>query len=222
MTVRRIIGEGWRIHKDVISRSERRNEALALLNMVGIHGEDLLGRYPHEFSGGQRQRIAIARALALRPSVLILDEPISSLDVSVQAQVLLLLQELQEERGLAYLFIAHDLSVVEYFADAVAVMYRGRVVERGPAIDVFANPQHPYTALLRGSVAEWQKSGRARIQPPFTRDERPGADQACVFFHRCPYREEICASVDPQEHMKSEGNRWFACHFPLQVPPASD
>ena len=166
MTIAEIIGEGWRVHKNLMPRGDRNAAAVALLESVGIKGEDVLKRYPHEFSGGQRQRIAIARALALQPSVLVLDEPISSLDVSVQAQVIRLLQDLQEERELAYIFIAHDLSVVEYLAMGIIVMHRGKVVEHGRGNRVFHEPQHDYTQRLIRSNPEWQASGKAKIEAP--------------------------------------------------------
>jgi peptide/nickel transport system ATP-binding protein len=164
MKVRRIISEGWRIHRGLLPKAEWNGEAKRLLERVGILGDDILDRYPHEFSGGQRQRIAIARALALRPSVLVLDEPISSLDVSVQAQVIRLLQDLQDEQGLAYIFIAHDLSVVEYLATNVLVMYHGKVMERGPGTRVFREPQNDYTARLASANPTWEVSGRAVIK----------------------------------------------------------
>ncbi len=216
MNVGRIISEGWRTHTTVIPRHEQRNEIIRLLDQVGIDGTNLLNRLPHEFSGGQRQRIAIARALALRPSVLILDEPISSLDVSVQAQVLRLLQDLQEQRGLSYVFIAHDLSVVEYFADTVAVMYRGRILETGPVRKVFTHPRHPYTELLRRSIPRWQGSGRAAtIESPQSLAEAAEPNHACVFYHRCAFRTKRCATIDPHEHWAQGESQEYACHHPL-------
>ena len=219
MKVGRIIAEGWRIHRNVVPRSRQRDETIALLNRVGIHGDDdLLRRYPYEFSGGQRQRIAIARALALRPSLLILDEPLSSLDVSVQAQVLALLHDLRADRGLAYVFIAHDLSVVRYFVHNVAVMYRGRFVEYGPGSSVLAQSRHPYTELLRRSNPRWQSSGKAVIESPSslaTGSEEARAEFACVFYHRCTFRSDKCAVEDPHEDWQIEGTRRYACHHPL-------
>ncbi|MDN3520452.1 dipeptide ABC transporter ATP-binding protein [Halomonas ramblicola] len=164
MKVGKIISEGWRIHRGLVPESEWDEEAERLLARVGIQGEQILDRYPHEFSGGQRQRIAIARALAVRPSIVVLDEPISSLDVSVQAQVIRLLQDLQDEHGLAYIFIAHDLSVVEYLAKNIIVMYQGKVMERGPGKRVFNEPEDPYTARLASANPKWEASGRAVIQ----------------------------------------------------------
>lgn len=220
MKVGRIIAEGWRTHKMVPSRSARRTEALSLLGQVGITGDDLLERYPHEFSGGQRQRIAIARALALKPSVLILDEPISSLDVSVQAQVLQLLQDLQVDHGLSYVFIAHDLSVVEYFAHSVAVMYRGRIVEKGPSKDLFAHPRHPYTEALQRSNPQWQPAGNAIIEQPLGAGQNSTAeetDEACVFYHRCAYRTDRCAIDDPHQHWQLEAAHRYACYHPRNL-----
>jgi len=164
MKVGRLISEGWRIHRDVLPQSEWNAEATRLLERVGIKGEQILERYPHEFSGGQRQRIAIARALALRPSVMVLDEPISSLDVSVQAQVIRLLQDLQDQEGLCYIFIAHDLSVVEYLATNIIVMYRGKIMEQGPGGRVFRAPEHEYTVRLASANPTWEASGRAVIR----------------------------------------------------------
>ena len=146
MTVEGIVGEGLRVHK-VGSRRERRATVAALLERVGLSA-DAAGRYPHEFSGGQRQRIGIARALALDPAFLVCDEPVSALDVSIRAQIVNLLKELQEERRLSYLFIAHDLNLVEYVSDEVAVMYLGRIVEQAPADEIYENPLHPYTKAL--------------------------------------------------------------------------
>ena len=151
MTVGRIIGEALEIHFPELDAGERSDKVAALLERVGLKGE-MMSRYPHEFSGGQRQRIGIARALAVEPEFLICDEPVSALDVSVQAQIVNLLQDLQEELGIALLFIAHDLAVVEHISDSVLVLHRGRIVESGPARELLANPLDPYTRELLAAV----------------------------------------------------------------------
>lgn len=151
MKVRDIIGEGIRVHHLAESEADLNKKVNQLLEDVGLN-QDHANRYPHEFSGGQRQRIGIARALAVEPQFIVCDEPISALDVSIQAQIINLLEELQEERGLTYLFIAHDLSMVKYFSDRIAMMYRGRIVEMARADDLYNNPQHPYTKSLLSAI----------------------------------------------------------------------
>ncbi|NBE85385.1 ABC transporter ATP-binding protein [Micromonospora rubida] len=151
LTVRDLIAEGWRVHRDIVPRDRWTAEAKKLMDRVGLN-PDYSDRYPHQFSGGQRQRIGIARALALRPKVIICDEPVSALDVSVQAQVLNLLDDLQEELGLAYLFISHDLSVIEHLCDRVLVLHHGHVVEQGNAREIFERPRHEYTKALLAAV----------------------------------------------------------------------
>ncbi|PSQ05742.1 dipeptide/oligopeptide/nickel ABC transporter ATP-binding protein, partial [Halobacteriales archaeon QS_5_68_33] len=192
MTAREIIAEPLAVH-DVGTAADRRARAEELMERVGLSAAQL-DRYPNEFSGGQRQRIGIARALALEPDFVVCDEPVSALDVSVQAQILNLLGDLQDEFELTYLFIAHDLSVVRHITDRVAVMYLGQVIERGPTDDIFEDPKHPYTEALLESVprADASEHGR-RVDAlpgdvPSPRDPPPG----CRFHTRCPYAREVC------------------------------
>ncbi len=179
------------------SRGERRTRAAAMLARVGLRPEHI-DRYPHMFSGGQRQRIAIARALMLEPKLVVLDEPVSALDVSIQAQVLNLLKDLQDETRIAYVFISHNLAVVELLADEVLVMYLGKVVERAPKAILFATPRHPYTRALLASTPRIDKSARQARQVlsgelPSPLNPPPG----CAFHKRCPYAVERCKSVVP-------------------------
>jgi dipeptide transport system ATP-binding protein len=192
------------------SQSERTEKARAMMESVGLRPEHY-DRYPHMFSGGQRQRIAIARALMLDPEVLVLDEPVSALDISIQAQVLNLLAELQQKHNLAYLFISHDLSVVKHIADDVMVMYLGRVVEQGPRNEIFANPQHPYTkALLSATPAPDPTRKRERI---ILKGELPSPlkpPTGCTFHPRCPIAFENCTLISPQLELR--GITSASCH----------
>ena len=189
---------------------ERRQAARAMMAKVGLRPE-FYGRYPHMFSGGQRQRIAIARALMLRPKIVVADEPVSALDVSIRAQVLNLLMDLQAEFNLAYLFISHDLSVVRHIADAVMVMYLGRVVEHGPKPIIFERPRHPYTrALLAATPTVDPANRRQRIvvkgELPSPLDPPPG----CAFHRRCPFATPLCATTVPE--LRTLDGRLVACH----------
>ena len=213
MRVQDIIGEPLVVHglaKDRTAYRQRVHELMALVGLLPDMGD----RYPHEFSGGQRQRIGIARALALEPSLVICDEPVSALDVSIQAQVVNLLMDLQEELGLTYLFIAHDLAVVRHISDRIGVMYLGRLVEVAGRDELFENPRHPYTQALLASVPvpdPLQEAGRehALIQGevPSVRNPPPG----CRFHTRCPHAEERCRRETPA--LRTIGHGEVACHL---------
>ncbi len=211
MNVGKIIAEPIRNHLKN-TKAQTRDRVAHLMESVGLH-PDQMSRYPHEFSGGQRQRIGIARALALNPMVIVCDEPVSALDVSIQAQVINLLVELQEKMNLSYIFIAHDLSVVEHISDRVAVMYLGRIVEMATDRELYQNPQHPYTqALLSAVPIPDPEAGRQRI---LLEGDVPGPlnlPSGCTFHTRCPKRMEECSQKEPI--FKDQGNdHWVACHL---------
>jgi oligopeptide transport system ATP-binding protein len=213
MTVGAIIGEALTIHKLAKSRGEFEHRIAELLQLVGLNA-DHMRRYPHEFSGGQRQRIGIARALAVSPKLIVCDEPVSALDVSIQAQIVNLLADLQEEFGLSYLFIAHDLAVVQYISTRVAVMYLGRIVELAPSAELYSNPRHPYTEALLSAVPTPDptvRKQRVRLEGDMPNPIHP--PPGCHFHTRCPIRQlPLCSTAKPELKEISPGH-WVACHL---------
>jgi len=210
MTVRSIIGEALVIHKLARGRREREERVVQLLETVGLSAEHLR-RYPHEFSGGQRQRIGIARALAVSPKLIVADEPVSALDVSIQAQIINLLEELQQKFGLTYLFIAHDLSVVEHISTRVAVMYLGKIVEIAPAKELYTNPKHPYTEALLSAVPipdPTMKRKRILLEGDVPSPINPPS--GCRFHTRCALRVPSC-SENEQVLKEVSAGHWVAC-----------
>jgi oligopeptide/dipeptide ABC transporter ATP-binding protein len=209
--VSRIIGEGFSVHKS-LSKKESRERVNELANLVGIRPEQI-DRYPHEFSGGQRQRICIARALALNPKLIVADEPVSALDVSIQAQILNLLVELQNQFSLTYLFISHDLSVVKHICDRVAVMYTGRIVELADTVDLFRHPLHPYTQALLSAVPitkPIRQNKRIRLQGEVPSQITPPS--GCTFHPRCAKSKDACTLNRPGLIETRQGH-WVACHL---------
>ena len=212
MTVGDIVGEAIDIHKLAANKKERHDRIISMLEKVGLNSEHA-NRYPHEFSGGQRQRICIARALALNPEFVVCDEPVSALDVSVQAQIINLLKTLQEERNLTYLFISHDLSVVEHISDSIGVMYLGGLVETGATEDIFANPLHPYTQALFSAIPMPDpdlKRNRIILEGNIPSPANP--PKGCKFHTRCRKCMEICKNQVPEVKDMGNGHK-VRCHL---------
>ncbi|MBM0237017.1 ATP-binding cassette domain-containing protein [Micromonospora sp. ATA32] len=226
MSAADIIAEPWATHRELFrSPRERAARVRELLQLVGLRPSDA-NRYPQEFSGGQRQRLGIARALALNPDVVICDEPVSALDLSVQAQVLNLLNELQRSLGVSYIFISHDLSVVRHVADRVGVMYLGRIIESGTTEEVFGNPRHPYTTALMSAAPTLRKDDREARQKILLRGELPSPlnpPSGCRFRTRCWLATDLCATQAPVPSAGPRSPEHLAeCHFPLdRAAPAA-
>jgi oligopeptide/dipeptide ABC transporter ATP-binding protein len=214
--IAQIVGAPLRLHGT--PRDEIADRVRDLLERVGLQKEHL-NRFPHEFSGGQRQRIGIARALALEPKLILLDEPVSALDVSVQAQIINLLDDLQDDLGLTYMFVAHDLSVVRHVSDRIAVMYLGKLMEVSPAEELYTKPIHPYTEALLGAVpVPDPRENRARKRVTVTGEPPNPIDppSGCVFHPRCPHATDVCREVEPPLARYANGHL-AACHHPQQV-----
>jgi len=215
MRVGEIIGEPLVVH-DLVKGKDTRNQVLALMDKVGLSPEHY-DRYPHEFSGGQRQRIGIARTLAVQPRLVVADEPVSALDLSIQAQIVNLLKDLQEEFGLTYLFISHDLGVIEHVCDRVAVMYLGRIVEIASAEDLYSQPRHPYTEALMNAVPVPDPNRHRQRQVLSGEIPSPiDPPTGCHFHPRCPYAKDICRKEYPVLSEQLPGHK-AACHFSAEV-----
>jgi peptide/nickel transport system ATP-binding protein/oligopeptide transport system ATP-binding protein len=213
MTVYDIVGEGLKNYKLVKTAAELRERIESLVEKCGLFADQCF-RYPHQFSGGQRQRICIARALATGPDFIVLDEAVSALDVSIQAQILNLLKALQEEMGLTYLFVSHDLSVVEFISDRVVVMYLGRIVEQGSTEEVFHHPRHPYTEALLSAAPAFtaeEKAAKRRIILEGDLPSPMNPPNGCYFSTRCPYAEDICRNEYPG-YVETSPDHVVACH----------
>ncbi|MGC4867612.1 ABC transporter ATP-binding protein [Micromonospora sp. DT53] len=215
MTVGDLLGEPFEIHPEVAPKGSRRAKVRELLDLVGLNPEHI-NRYPHQFSGGQRQRIGIARALALRPEVIVCDEPVSALDVSIQAQVMNLLEQLQGEFGLSYVFIAHDLSVVRHLSDRVAVMYLGKIVEIGTEDEIYERPTHPYTQALLSAVPvpdPTQRNNKTIIRLTGDVPSPISPPSGCRFRTRCWKAQDVCAEQVPLLEIRQASDHPSACHF---------
>jgi len=219
-TIGSLIAEPMYIYK-VASRAEIRDRTAELLRVVGLRAE-YIDRYPHEFSGGQRQRIAVARALAINPEFVVADEPVSALDVSIRAQVLNLLQNLQRQFNLTYLFVSHDLSVVRHVADRIAVMYLGKIVELSDRDELYAAPKHPYTKALLSAVPIPDPQIEKRRQRIILSGDLPSPihiPAGCRFHTRCPMAQNICREIEPVFEAKEGREHYAACHFSERVTP---
>ena len=219
MTVGDIVGEPFEIHTSVAPKGDRKKAVQDLLEVVGLNPEHI-NRYPHQFSGGQRPRIGIARGLALRPKIIVCDEPVSALDVSVQAQVINLFEQLQDEFDLTYIFIAHDLSVVRHISDRVGVMYLGKIVEVGDESSIYEHPTHPYTQALLSAVPVPDPAGREDRRRIVLQGDVPSPanpPSGCRFRTRCWKAQEICAQQEPPLiQIGTAGGQFSACHFPQE------
>ncbi|MGH3500925.1 MAG: ABC transporter ATP-binding protein [Nocardioidaceae bacterium] len=219
MTVGDIVGEAFEIHPDVAPKASRRKRVQELLDVVGLN-PDHINRYPHQFSGGQRQRIGIARGLALRPEVIVCDEPVSALDVSVQAQVMNLLESLQDEFNLSYIFIAHDLSVVRHISDRIAVMYLGHMAEIGTEDEIYEGPTHPYTQALLSAVPVPDPTLRGKREEIVLEGDVPSPanpPSGCRFRTRCWKAEDLCAEQQPELVERPGSAHPSACHFAKEL-----
>lgn len=212
-TLGSILAEPFKVH-NLFSKSERVDRIENLLEIVGLDGS-FKDRYPHEFSGGQRQRIGIARTLTTEPNIVIADEPVSALDVSIQAQIINLLEDLQDELGLTYIFISHDLSVIRHIADTVGVMYLGKMMESAPKDELFNNPMHPYTQALLSAIPIPRQKGIQQREKVILKGDLPSPSnppQGCVFHTRCPAAMDVCRTVVP-EYTEKKPNHLVACHL---------
>lgn len=222
-TIGSLIAEPMHIYQ-IGSRQEIRDRTAELLRVVGLRPE-YIDRYPHEFSGGQRQRIAVARALSINPDFVIADEPVSALDVSIRAQILNLLQRLQQQLHLTYLFVSHDLSVIRHMTDRIAVMYLGKIVELANREELYATPKHPYTKALLSAVPIPDPVLERKRQRIILSGDLPSPihiPSGCRFHTRCPMAQQICREVEPLFELKDGRDHYAACHFAEEVTPPTD